>query len=152
MAMMSLDDACRLIPLHEVHDEAKVDGLVESILANGWQGRPLLAVEWGDGRQALTGTHRLAALVEIRRMRDRNELTDEQDALVAGLRVPVLVVERQDDDELITARDNEERLEVCERRGLGDAAQILRAEIEANEANEASKAAASATDTVEFTG
>lgn len=136
--MMNLDDTCHLIPLHEVHDDAKVDMLVGSILTNGWQGRPLLAIEYGDGLQALTGTHRLAALVEIRRMRDRNELTDEQDALAAGIRVPVLVVERQDDDELINARGNEDRLAACERRGLDDAAQIMRAEIEANDAAEAS--------------
>ena len=49
-------------PAHEVRDHDKFNALVASMLADGWQGRPLLVVdEANEGYQALTGSHRLAA-------------------------------------------------------------------------------------------
>lgn len=47
----------RYQPYHEAHDEAKVEALMESMAASGWQGRPVVV----EGTQALTGAHRLAA-------------------------------------------------------------------------------------------
>ncbi|NTX08968.1 ParB N-terminal domain-containing protein [Myxococcus sp. CA040A] len=52
----------RITPLHEVRDAAKLAALVESMRADGWVGRPLLVVDYGDGDGvALTGSHRHAA-------------------------------------------------------------------------------------------
>lgn len=59
---------------HEVTDAHKAALLAESMQADGWQGEPLLVVAHGDGYQAWTGTHRLAA------------------AEVAGVAVPVHVL------------------------------------------------------------
>ena len=50
-----------LYPLHGVHDKAKVDRLYRNMLANGWQGTPLVA----DREQLITGVHRLAAWEQI---------------------------------------------------------------------------------------
>ncbi len=46
-----------MIPLHEIRDPAKLQRLIESISAHGWQGAPL--VTWDC--YLLTGTHRYAA-------------------------------------------------------------------------------------------
>lgn len=51
----------RVLPLHEVRDEAKLEALIASMIVNGWQGRPVLAIDCGDYLQALTGSHRIAA-------------------------------------------------------------------------------------------
>lgn len=51
----------RITPLHEVRDTEKLDSLVASMKKNGWQGRPILAYDIGDGLEALTGSHRIAA-------------------------------------------------------------------------------------------
>jgi hypothetical protein len=51
----------RITPPHEVRDTEKLDSLVASMKKNGWQGRPILAFDVGNGLEALTGTHRLAA-------------------------------------------------------------------------------------------
>lgn len=53
-----------IIPPHEVQDEDKFSSIADSMRKNGWQGRPLLVIEAGDGFKALTGSHRLAAAVE----------------------------------------------------------------------------------------
>lgn len=67
-------DATNIIPPHEVRDSAKLDALVASMTANGWQGRPLLVAETVHGVRALTGSHRTAA------------------ACIAGIDVPVVVL------------------------------------------------------------
>ena len=41
-------------PFHEVRDIEKLNELVASMQANGWQGMPLVA----DGEQLITGAHR----------------------------------------------------------------------------------------------
>jgi hypothetical protein len=56
-----LIQAKRITPPHEVRDTEKLDSLVASMKKNGWQGRPILAFDVGNGLEALTGTHRLAA-------------------------------------------------------------------------------------------
>ena len=56
-----LAEVKRITPPHEVRDTEKLDALVASMKKNGWQGRPILAFDVGNGLEALTGTHRLAA-------------------------------------------------------------------------------------------
>ena len=51
----------RMIPLHEVRDEAKLRELIASMDADGWQGAPLVVC----GDQLITGTHRYAATQEL---------------------------------------------------------------------------------------
>lgn len=51
-----------MLALHEVRDANKLQELVESIDANGWQGSPL--VVWGE-EFLLTGSHRYAACKEL---------------------------------------------------------------------------------------
>jgi len=56
-----LAEVKRITPPHEVRDTEKLESLVASMKKNGWQGRPILAFDVGNGLEALTGTHRLAA-------------------------------------------------------------------------------------------
>lgn len=44
--------------LHEIYDPTKVAALMDSMEATGWQGVPIVV----DGEQALTGSHRIAAV------------------------------------------------------------------------------------------
>ena len=60
-------------PLNPIEAE-KVEGLVKSMLENGWQGCPILVV---DGC-LLTGSHRLAALEAICQMVEDGELEDAE--------------------------------------------------------------------------
>lgn len=55
-------------PLHEVHDEAHMLALAESMAANGWVGAPLVC--WDDN--LLTGTHRYAAATRVLEWSDRD--------------------------------------------------------------------------------
>lgn len=48
-------------PLHSAEDAAKVMRLADDMAANGWQGAPLVV----DGEQAITGSHRIAALAAL---------------------------------------------------------------------------------------
>lgn len=56
-------------------DNKKVDEIVESILANGWKGAPILTHE---SIGLITGSHRAKALEKIADMYDNDELTEEQ--------------------------------------------------------------------------
>lgn len=47
-------------------DDAKVNEILNSLLANGWQGAPVLYCDYG----LVTGSHRLAALRKINAMLD----------------------------------------------------------------------------------
>jgi len=51
-----------LNPLHDVTDRAKVASLAADMAERGWQGPPLVV----DGENALTGTHRIAAVRALR--------------------------------------------------------------------------------------
>lgn len=55
----------RNLPLVNEVDESKVQALVESMLANGWQGAPILYVA---DTGLVTGSHRLAALQRLEEM------------------------------------------------------------------------------------
>lgn len=122
----TVEDVTRnLVERHEVTQPGKVDRIVASLLANGWQGRPLLATA---DNYALTGTHRIAALRQL--MEEYYEFDEAQRDKIDELTVPVVVIESdvphhdcQDDDELLAAL-----IEL----GEADAAEVLRAEIEAN--------------------
>lgn len=50
-----------LDPLHEPNNTAKVAELAASMKTNGWQGAPIVAA----GEQALTGSHRIAAVSHL---------------------------------------------------------------------------------------
>ena len=52
-------------PLHEVRDQSKFDEIKKSMNVNGWQGRPILAIDMGDHKKALTGSHRIAVANEL---------------------------------------------------------------------------------------
>lgn len=73
-----------LQPPHEVRDGDKLARLTDSMRRRGWQGRPLLIRRVGDGWQALTGSHRIAAAraAELETVPalaiDYDDLTDEQ--------------------------------------------------------------------------
>ena len=62
---MNYFDIETYIPINRTKKE-KVNSLVESILANGYQGAPMLT--WGN--TLVTGSHRLAALHQIESMLD----------------------------------------------------------------------------------
>lgn len=73
-----------LYPLHDVHDKAKVDRLYQSMIAEGWQGAPLVA----DCEQLITGVHRLAAWQRLDTYDDPpvidiREIVPDYDTLVA---------------------------------------------------------------------
>ncbi|MEM3486073.1 MAG: ParB N-terminal domain-containing protein, partial [Candidatus Methanomethyliaceae archaeon] len=51
----------RILPLHGVRNEYKFQYLTEAMRKHGWQGRPVLALRWGNLTQAITGSHRIAA-------------------------------------------------------------------------------------------
>jgi hypothetical protein len=51
----------KIRPFNAVEDVEKLNSLAASMQKNGWQGRPILAYDIGDGLKALTGSHRIAA-------------------------------------------------------------------------------------------
>ena len=52
-------------PLHEVQDIEKFNEIKNSMIKNGWVGRPVVAIDRGDYLQAITGSHRIAVADEI---------------------------------------------------------------------------------------
>jgi len=68
--------------LNEV-DEKKVQAIMDSLLANGWKGAPLLYVE---GHGLVTGSHRLEALKRLDRMAEKadDELFNRIDAILSA--------------------------------------------------------------------
>lgn len=61
------------LPLVNDVDEKKVSEIKKSILANGWQGAPILYTNLG----LVTGSHRLAALQEIEEEEDDDDVLFE---------------------------------------------------------------------------
>lgn len=112
--------------VHGVQDATKFEALIASMRINGWQGRPLLVVAEGRGFVALTGSHRLAAAVEL------------------DLDVPCLVINTDDyeGDEwewscIMDAHDDVDRLVALAAAGmvdaeLGPAVALMRQEIDSN--------------------
>lgn len=119
----------RIAALHSVTDPRKASRLAESMQADGWHGEPLLVVKYGDGYQAWTGTHRLAA------------------AKSAGVDVPVYVLSLTEEQEEALAasgwydarysRPLDEECVLVELEGMEDvdaeAVRILRAEVTKSE-------------------
>lgn len=52
-------------PLHNVRNKPHFDALVTDMKENGWRGRPLLVIEREDDYLAWTGSHRIAAAIEV---------------------------------------------------------------------------------------
>jgi hypothetical protein len=65
----------QLIEIHSANNASKLKAITENMAANGWQGRPILAWDTGNGSLALTGSHRIAA------------------ARAAGIEVPTVYVD-----------------------------------------------------------
>jgi ParB-like nuclease family protein len=56
----------KIIPVHEARNTEKLAGLISSMQADGWAGRPILALRLDNGEVlALTGSHRLAAAEQV---------------------------------------------------------------------------------------
>ena len=110
--------------IHGVEDYEKLSRLANA-MADGWQGRAILAYDAGDGIHAVTGTHRVHAAIAA-------ELPD----------IPVFVIdatgEREWIIELILANDDGERLDAARLdEDDGDAeiaAELMAGEVENNEA------------------
>lgn len=111
-------------PPHEVRDREKLADLVDKMKAEGWQGRPILTVDLGRGPEALTGSHRIRA------------------AKQAGIDVPTIQIDpdigNYEDENGKTIReamylDADEAAEYLEKAGEPDAANLMRAEYEAQE-------------------
>lgn len=104
-------DASRILPPHEVRDAQHLAALVASMNVDGWTGRPILVRDC-NGFHGWTGSHRIAA------------------AQIVGIKVPVVYMTADlcwDD-----YRDDEDRLEAIEEAGDEDAAEVMRAEMDAN--------------------
>jgi hypothetical protein len=73
-------------PPHEAHDDVRKSTIIGSLIANGWQGRPLLGYECRNGFvQLLGGTHRVMAAVEVGRQTVPVLLVDAGQSALDGL-------------------------------------------------------------------
>lgn len=59
-------DAWRVEPVNPVRSKEHLDAIIESLSENGWQGAPVLAMAYGDGTKALTGSHRILAARQVK--------------------------------------------------------------------------------------
>ena len=74
-------------PFHGICDEGKLNDLIASMSANGWQGAPLVA----DGDQLVTGAHRWVAAREVEinaPVVDIRDIYPERDTLHAEYGTP----------------------------------------------------------------
>lgn len=80
-------------PINDITDKNKYNALIYDFKNNGYNGRPILAVETSKGEyEALTGSHRILA------------------ANKAGIEIPVKVMEYKNGmEELLNANDDDER-------------------------------------------
>jgi hypothetical protein len=117
-------DASTIEPPHEARDRKKLEYLVERMKVSGWQGRPILTVNLGNGLEALSGSHRIRA------------------AKLAGISVPTISIDPDiadyEDENEKTIRDAmwwdaDEQADFLEKAGKFDAANLMRAEHEAQE-------------------
>lgn len=121
---MEIVQIAKIIPLHEVRDEAKFQTLKEDMEERGWVGRPLVAYSWGDGLRALNGSHRYAAACAADLYEIPVEIVPE-DALTVE---QIERLDREHDTDGF-ARALEEFVEEGA-AGLGAAIEIMRAEAE----------------------
>jgi hypothetical protein len=109
----------KVFPPHQVEDCAKMERIQADMDENGWQGRPLLVVEYGDGLAALTGSHRWAAAREL------------------DMRIPVIEVDAEkfygEGYTIEDMWDDDVRLSILEKIGDERAYALMLQEIEANE-------------------
>jgi hypothetical protein len=118
METISLDS---IYAPHEVTDAEKLAALIAGMEADGWQGRPLLLLEVGDAYQAITGSHRIAAAKAI------------------GLEeVPAIIINSEAfygaGYEPTDMWDDDVRLSILKEIGDTAAAELMQAEIDANNA------------------
>jgi hypothetical protein len=107
-------------PLSVVGSDLKRDRLIESMRRDGWQGRPLLVVEFEDGTlRALTGSHRYDAAKK---------------APLADIPCYVISASRWSQSGLsfdhIRILPEPQRVEALRRTGLADAADVCQEEID----------------------
>lgn len=130
-----------ITPVHEVMDEAKLESLAASMAEDGWQGRPLLVVADGyGGHYALTGSHRYAGAVEAGLEEVPCIVIPEGAPIFVNLRGEV-AVRFEGVVHGVRLTDDDERLQALREHGLEVAAELMAAEIEANEAEYESLAA-----------
>lgn len=70
---MATYNEIKSLPYVNSVDSEKVEEIKESIMANGWQGCPILYTDLG----LVTGSHRLAALREIEETEDNDDVLFE---------------------------------------------------------------------------
>lgn len=70
---MATYEDIKCLPLVNEVDQNKVEEIKKSILANGWQGAPILYTNLG----LVTGSHQLAALREIEETEDDDDVLFE---------------------------------------------------------------------------
>lgn len=103
----------------------KIIKLRESLMMNGWVGRPVILLDNGDFHIAFTGSHRLAAahglddLIETVEL--SADLTEEEYAIIDAA---------HDDDALLAAFITLSEI----RGGMDKVVKVMRAEVEANNA------------------
>jgi len=108
-------------PLHSARDADKLDALCLS-MDNGWDGRPVLAVQDGDTLYALTGSHRIAAA-------HKTAVDVDVLAIVGYDFDPEWLIER-----LLDASDDDDRLTILVSIGAPqDAIDLMQAEVDGND-------------------
>ncbi|MFC1612136.1 hypothetical protein ACFL6C_14325, partial [Myxococcota bacterium] len=102
-------------------------GIFKDMMANGWRGRPLLAIALGEECQALTGSHRLEAAREAAK-RDNG----------SGYTVPVRIIstdnmDKETREKICRASDDRERLRALINADVDeDAIELMRQEVLSN--------------------
>jgi len=61
---MNLKEPKNLIEIHTARNQKNLNTLISAMKKNGWNGRPILIYDNGNGSFALTGSHRIAAARE----------------------------------------------------------------------------------------
>lgn len=110
-----------VLPVNPIRDQEKFQALAYDFETTGYNGRPIVAVDIGDGQyQALTGSHRVYA------------------ARTAEIQLPTKVIDYNDGvQELLDAKDDEQRARIAQKLlKVGDidkeAYRLLSGELEIN--------------------
>lgn len=88
-----------VLPVNPIRDQEKFQALAYDFETTGYNGRPIVAVDIGDGQyQALTGSHRVYA------------------ARTAEIQLPTKVIDYNDGvQELLDAKDDEQRARIAQK-------------------------------------
>lgn len=119
-------DGANLRSVHLIHapiDAKKITTIRESLVRDGWRGRPVLLADCGDHHRAFTGTHRLCAAIGM-------------DDVVKAVYLPDDLT-AADWDEIDAANDEHDLLCALKiiaetRSDLADAIAAVQAEIDSN--------------------